>query len=98
LKSTWSLYLIRTRQDSLYTGITTDVQQRLTEHEQGKQGAKYLKSKGPLKVVYQVELGTRSLASKAEYRIKRLTKQKKEKIVEAALAKEDLLALLQLDV
>ena len=77
----WSVYLIRTRHNTLYTGITTDVLQRLKEHLQSKRGAKYLRSKGPLQVVYQVEVGSRALASKVEYRIKRLAKSQKEKIV-----------------
>lgn len=92
----WFLYLIRTGQNTLYTGITTDVCQRLAEHQQGKQGAKYLRSKGPLSVVYQVEVGTRSLASKAEYRIKRLKKAQKEKIVVEKPDCEALLALLNI--
>ncbi len=90
----WFLYLIRTRHDTLYTGITTDVAQRLAEHEGGKQGAKYLRAKGPLEVVYVVELGSRSLASKVEYRIKRLAKSRKEKIVAAKLDRQALLKLL----
>jgi putative endonuclease len=81
-ETSWFLYLIRTRHNTLYTGITTDVAQRLSEHESGKQGAKYLRAKGPLAVVYSLELGSRSLASKAEYRIKRLAKAQKEKIVD----------------
>ncbi|MEO1404426.1 MAG: GIY-YIG nuclease family protein [Cyanobacteria bacterium J06635_1] len=92
----WSVYLIRTRHNTLYTGITTDVAQRLSEHEQGKQGAKYLRSKGPLQVVYQVVVGSRSLASKAEYRIKKLSKLQKERIVANRLNREALLALLKL--
>lgn len=94
---TWSLYLIRTRQNTLYTGITTDVQQRLSEHETGKQGAKYLRAKGPLQLVYQVELGSRSLASKVEYRIKKLTKKRKERIVRDRLAREALLCELKIE-
>lgn len=92
----WSVYLIRTRHNTLYTGITTDVAQRLTEHEQGKQGAKYLRSKGPLRVVYQVVLGSRSLASKAEYRIKKLSKSRKEKIVADKPERQALLAFLKI--
>lgn len=92
----WSLYLIRTSRGHLYTGITTDVERRFLEHEQGQIGAKYLRSQGPLQLVYQVTLGNRSLASKAEYRIKQLTKQKKEKIVAETLDRAALLQLLQL--
>lgn len=96
MAANWFLYLIRTRHDTLYAGITTDVAQRLVEHESGKQGAKYLRSKGPLEVVYAVELGSRSLASKAEYRIKRLTKTRKEKIVAEKMNRQALLKLLNI--
>jgi putative endonuclease len=79
--ASWFIYLIRTRHNTLYTGITTNVAQRLSEHESGQQGAKYLRGKGPLVVVYARELGSRSLACQVEYRIKQLTKARKEKIV-----------------
>ena len=93
----WSLYFIRTGKGHLYTGITTDVMRRFAEHEAGKVGAKYLRSKGPLTLVYQVVLGGRSLASKAEYTVKRLTKQKKEQIVAENWSRARLLDQLQLD-
>ena len=94
--SHWSLYLIRTRQNTLYTGITTDVAKRLSEHKCGRQGAKYLRAKGPLQLVYSVELGSRSLASKAEYRLKKLSKAKKEAIVTESLSRSELLQLLEI--
>ena len=68
----YSLYLVRCRDGSLYTGIATDVARRLTEHRDGQRGARYLRGKGPLNLVYQREIGTRSLASRIERRIKRL--------------------------
>ncbi|MGB7247760.1 MAG: GIY-YIG nuclease family protein, partial [Phormidesmis sp.] len=89
------VYLIRTRQNALYTGITTNIVQRLSEHEQGK-GAKYLRAKGPLRLVYAVELGNRSLATKAEYRIKRLAKSQKEAIIAQKLDQQALLIYLSL--
>lgn len=94
--SSWFLYLVRTRQNTLYTGITTDVARRFAEHQDGCRGAKYLRSKGPLRLVYSVELGSRSLATKAEYRVKRLSKAKKEKIVAVSLSCEELLKMLDL--
>lgn len=73
----FSVYLVRCRDGSLYTGIATDVARRLIEHEDGIRGAKYLRGKGPLKLVYQKEIGDRSLASKIESRIKRMSKTEK---------------------
>ena len=96
--STWHLYLIRTAQNALYTGITTNVAQRLTEHTSGKQGAKYLRSKGPLSLVYETEIGDRAIASKAEYRIKQLAKSQKERIVATRPDKKALLKLLKLEI
>lgn len=75
--SAYSIYLVRCCDGSLYTGIATDVTRRLSEHEGGVKGAKYLRGKGPLKLVYQQEIGDRSLASRIESRIKRLTKAEK---------------------
>ncbi|MEM9216270.1 MAG: GIY-YIG nuclease family protein [Cyanobacteria bacterium P01_F01_bin.150] len=92
----WFLYMIRTNQGHLYTGITTDVARRFSEHQQGKVGAKYLRSKGPLTLVYQIEIGERSLTAKVEYAIKKLPKSCKESIVEQQLNRKALLNILQL--
>lgn len=75
--SAYSVYLVRCRDGSLYTGIATDVARRISEHEDGVKGAKYLRGKGPLKLVFQQEIGDRSLASRIESRVKRLTKAEK---------------------
>ncbi len=72
--------MIRCADNSLYTGITTDVERRLREHQTGK-GAKYLKTRRPLKLVFHQPAGDRSQASKLEYAIKQLPKSKKEQIV-----------------
>ena len=67
----------------MYTGITTDVQRRLKEH-QGKLsgGAKYTKGRMPTKVEVVWQSDNRSLASKLEYRIKKLSKQDKELLIQ----------------
>mgnify|MGYP001324132017 FL=1 len=81
----WILYMIRARDQSLYTGITTDPERRLIEHncsaETGAKGAKALRGKGPLKLVYQAEIGDRSEAQKMEYKVKQLSKAQKEALV-----------------
>jgi len=73
----YCIYLVQCRDGSLYTGIATDVSRRITEHEDGEKGAKYLRGRGPLKLVYQQEIGDRSLASKVEGRVKRLSRSEK---------------------
>ncbi|MGD1899039.1 MAG: GIY-YIG nuclease family protein [Phormidesmis sp.] len=96
--ASWSLYIIRTRQNTLYTGITTDIDKRFAEHSAaGKKGAKYLRAKGPLQLVYSVSMRSHTLAAKAEHRVKKLTKAQKEKIVVQALSQAELLSVLKLD-
>ena len=78
----WSLYMIRTKNGALYTGITRDVERRFAEHaDGGKKGAKYLKGRGPLKLVFQEKIGSRSQALKAEAAVKNMSKGEKEEMV-----------------
>jgi putative endonuclease len=74
----WSVYLLRCGDGSIYTGIATDVARRVAEHEEGAKGAKYLRGRGPLELVFQREIGDRSLATKIEHRVKRFPRQHKE--------------------
>ncbi len=77
----WHLYMIRVKNGSLYTGIATDVDRRFAEHvEGGKKGSKYLRGRGPLKLVFRKKIGTRSQASKAEAQVKKLPKSAKEQL------------------
>lgn len=79
----WFLYLIRCRNGRLYTGITTDVERRFEEHRSGdKKGSKYLRGKAPLKLVVKKRVGDRSMALKIEAKIKRMSKTKKELLVD----------------
>lgn len=84
--ATWHLYLVRCRDGSLYTGISTDVERRFADHAADR-GARRLRGQGPLELVYSQALGDRSLASRVEHRVKRLSKTEKERLVrgEAAL-------------
>lgn len=79
--SIWFIYLIRCRHGSLYTGITTDVARRFAEHESGK-GAKFLRGKAPLTLVFQQAIGSRSAALMAEAAIKKLSRAEKEHIIQ----------------
>ncbi|MCQ8877332.1 GIY-YIG nuclease family protein [Pseudoalteromonas shioyasakiensis] len=80
MASTWSLYIVQTRLGHWYTGISTDVARRLAAHQSGK-GAKNLRGKGPLKLVYQQQVGSRSDATKLEIKVKRLSKVQKREFV-----------------
>ena len=79
----WSVYLVRCGTGALYTGIATDVARRLTDHRQAKgKGAKYLRGKGPLRLVFEKAIGARGLALSVESRIKKLSKPRKEALIE----------------
>ena len=74
----WHLYLIRTNQGHLYTGVTQDVQRRFKEHQEGGlKAAKYLRGKKPLKLVFQKKIGDHSEALKTEAAIKNGRKKKR---------------------
>jgi len=77
---TWYLYMIRCKGGVLYTGITTDISRRFAEHQAGK-GAKFLRGKAPLELVYQQEVGSHSDALKLEIKTKKLTKLEKELLI-----------------
>ncbi|MCR4467719.1 GIY-YIG nuclease family protein [Burkholderia sp. SCN-KJ] len=75
----WFLYLIECADDSVYTGITTDVAARFDEHAAGK-GARYTRSRKPRAVLASFPLPDRSIASRAEYWVKRLTAAQKREL------------------
>ena len=80
----WHLYVIRTIDGSLYAGITTDVSRRYQEHASGGlKAAKYMRANPPQSLVFKRRIGTRTLALKAEYWFKQLSKKDKEAIVAA---------------
>ena len=76
----WFVYILLCREETLYCGITDDVQRRLDAHRSGK-GAKYTRGRGPLELLYQEECGTHSQALKREYAVKNLTRQEKEQLI-----------------
>jgi len=82
--SDWYLYLVRCHDGSLYTGISTDVARRFAQHRgEGGAGSKYLKGRTPLALVFQKNLGSKSLALKVERKVKKLSKARKEELIRA---------------
>lgn len=78
----WKVYMVRCKDGSLYTGITTNIQKRLEQHNsQDGTGAKYLRGKVPCTLVYQEHAGDKSTASKREAAIKKMSKQAKESLL-----------------
>ncbi len=78
--SQWFVYMIRCHDNSLYTGITTDIERRFQQHVSGK-GAKYFYGRKPQKVVLQETLATKGEALKREIEIKKLNKKEKERLI-----------------
>ncbi len=73
----WRLYILICKDDTLYTGISKNVERRVTEHNNSKRGAKYTRHRRPVSLVYISKNMTKSLACKEEYRIKRMTRLQK---------------------
>ena len=96
MQPSWSVYVVRCRNGELYTGIATDVARRLEEHQQSQgKGAKYLRGRGPLQLVFEKALGPRGLALRVEGKIKRLKKSRKQQLILKTGAFDELLADLE---
>ena len=81
MEQTWYLYILRCRDGSLYTGITTDVEKRFEAHQAGR-GAKYTRGRGPLELVYRETCGDHSAALKRELEMKKLPRERKLRLIE----------------
>ena len=84
----WFVYVVRCRDGSLYTGITTDVERRLAEHDAGS-GARYTRGRGPVELVATVGPMTRSDALRLEVQVKRAPTPKKVAVLQAGLPAPD---------
>lgn len=81
-EKSWYVYMILSDRGSLYTGISTDVERRFQEHQTQKKGAKFFRSCAPRELVYVEKTSSRSQASIAEARIKKLNKKEKESLIQ----------------
>lgn len=79
--SNWKVYIIQCADNTLYTGISNNVDKRMEAHNAGK-GAKYTRVRLPVKLVYQENAEDRSTASKREAKIKKLSRTQKLKLIE----------------
>ncbi|MDL0432162.1 GIY-YIG nuclease family protein [Marinobacter sp. TBZ242] len=80
--SQWFIYMVRTAKGSLYTGITTDVERRIAEHQAGApKGARSLRGKGPLELAFAACASDRSTASKLEWQLKQWPRKHKEALI-----------------
>jgi Predicted endonuclease containing a URI domain len=80
----WQVYILQCADKTLYTGITVDLARRLQEHNTSKLGAKYTKSRRPVKIVYLKKFRNRSTASIAESKIKKMSRVEKIKLTNSA--------------
>lgn len=76
------VYIVECADTTLYTGITTDLERRLSEHNQSEKWAKYTRVRRPVTLVYSEKHASRSEACKREYAIKQLSREEKMKLIE----------------
>ena len=77
----WYVYILRCSDNSLYTGVTTDCERRLHEHNHTARGAKYTRARRPVELAYSEAAESRSAAQQREAQIKRLTPRQKAELV-----------------
>lgn len=82
MSADWLMYVAECSDGSYYTGITTDMTRRLNEHNRTKRGAKYTRSRRPVRLIYFESHENRSEASRAEAAFKKLTRKKKEAYID----------------
>ena len=76
----WYVYMLLCDDNTIYTGITNDLNKRFDNHISGK-GAKYLRGRKPLEIVYTENFKNRSMATKREMKIKKLNRKEKEALI-----------------
>jgi len=81
------LYILKCNDLTLYTGISTDLKRRIDEHNHSSIGARYTRGRRPVKLVYSKKFNSRSLATKEESRIKKLSRSEKTQLISKHLGK-----------
>lgn len=76
----WCVYIVKCKDSTYYTGITSDIDHRIKQHNLGK-GAKYTRARGPVSLVYSEHYSSRSTALKRECVIKKLTRSQKKDLI-----------------
>jgi putative endonuclease len=84
----YHLYIVTCADGTLYTGIATDLERRLREHNEGAAGAKYTRTRRPVLLSWSTSFEDRSLASREEYRIKQLSRTQKLALVKESRKKK----------
>ena len=82
MESSYYVYMVECSDGTYYTGITTDIKRRIEEHNTSEKGAKYTRTRRPVRLVYSEEYPDRSSASKREWEIKnKFTRAEKQKLL-----------------
>ena len=77
----WLVYIVSCSDGTYYTGVTTNVDRRISEHNHSIRGAKYTRTRRPVKLMYVEQCEDRSEAQRVEYNIKKMTRAQKEDLV-----------------
>ena len=88
-KKQWFVYIVRCRDNTFYTGITTNLDRRVIAHNSPKGGASYTRGRQPVALIYSELWANRSLATKREYAIKKMTKFQKLRLVSSQLEADE---------
>ena len=76
----WFVYILQCHDGSLYTGITTDPARRVREHNHGTRGARYTRSRRPVRLLYQEAVDSRSSAQQREHLLRHLPRKQKQQL------------------
>lgn len=82
IKKNWEVYIIRSKNGKLYTGITTDLDRRFNDHQKNSKGARFFRFSGPEQIVHRETHANRSEASKRECEIKKMSREKKVRLIQ----------------
>jgi putative endonuclease len=86
----FGLYLVKCKDETLYCGITSNLEKRIKEHNEGRRGAKYTRSRRPVFVVFFQFVCCKSRALKLEFTVKKLNRIKKNELIEGKINLESL--------
>lgn len=84
IENQWVVYMLECKDGTYYTGITNDLERRITEHNDSSpksKAARYTRARQPVKIIYSENCENRQEASKREFAIKKLSRGQKEKLV-----------------
>ena len=81
IEKMYYLYILECSDQTLYSGITVDLERRVKEHDSSELGAKYTRGRKPVRLVFSKEFQNRSQASKEEFRIKKLSREEKLELI-----------------